>query len=187
MIELLNVKAPEILSHVPSPVADMLNGFGKPWGICGGAVRDILRGVKPKDIDIMTFENIQSIVDIVRLTNPKAIVKGPYYLFGKSKYVPIADYTPKSALDKVVISFSGVDIWSSVEYGWNEPPKGRIVEFDFTCNAIALWNDKSWSYDDEVVRHILSGEMKIVDSPRARRPHRLAHMEKKGFKLIEGK
>jgi len=181
----LDRRRDEILGHVPDWLRDPLESSGLPWGVCGGTVRDVLRGVAPRDVDVISFLSTRRLLALMADLHPNAQVKGPYTAGGRGKTpIPMAEWRAKSDVEPLVILVQGVELWSCLEYGWTRPPDGRVVEFDFTCNAMAVWNTGHLSADSADIDHVEAGRMAVVNSPRALRPHRQAHMENKGFVLV---
>jgi len=166
-------------------MTELLDGLDHPWAVCGGAVRDVIRGKTPHDIDIMSFATTRALLDAITSRRNDATVKAPYTLGGKGKVrFPAAGWISKADIEPIVIGAGNMEVWSCLEYGWTGIPKGRIEEFDFSCNAIAAWSDGTLSADDEVLHHIKTGQMAILTPKRALRPHRVGHMQAKGFRLV---
>jgi hypothetical protein len=175
----------QLFSNIPSWMIELLNETGSPYAICGGAVRDHIRGIAPKDYDIMSLASTRELLDRVKRRRSTARIKAPYNMGGMGKTdFPIHQWVSREDVEQVVIHDVPLDLWSAREYGWTEPKIGAIDVFDYTCNAIAVWNNGHVSATDEVIDHIVNGKMRMLDPKRACRPHRLAHMQAKGFELV---
>jgi tRNA nucleotidyltransferase (CCA-adding enzyme) len=142
----------------PIDIIHKLQNKGFEAYFIGGAVRDMLMNVKPKDFDIVTSATPEEIIDIFKNQCIKEV--------GKSFGVIIVDGT-EVATYRSDTYYGGSDKNVKIEYG--KTLEEDIVRRDFTINGIA-YNPKTDEFLDYVngKEDIKNKIVRFIGDPRKR-------------------
>ena len=176
-------------SEVEIEILRKLNEYGKGY-IVGGAIRDILLGLKPKDIDFTTNLPYETLKDLFSEYNPKETGKafGVLRIRVNDTEYEIAkfredNYEKKDGL-KIVPEENKVDFVEDI--------KEDLTRRDFSINAMAynevdgivdLYNGQK-DIENKVINFVGNAEERIIEDPlRILRAFRF--MSRLGFSLSE--
>ena len=176
-------------SEIEIEILRKLNEYGKGY-IVGGSIRDILLGLKPKDIDFTTNLPYETLIDLFSEYNPKETGKSFGVLrikVNKTDY-EIAkfredNYEEKDGL-KIVPEDNKVDFVDDI--------KEDLARRDFSINAMAyneadgivdLYNGQK-DIENKIINFVGNAEERIIEDPlRILRAFRF--MSRLGFSLSE--
>ncbi len=176
-------------SEIEIEILRKLNKYGKGY-IVGGAIRDILLGLKPKDIDFTTNLPYETLKDLFSEYNPKETGKafGVLRIRVNDTEYEIAKfredkYEEKDGL-KIVPEDNKVDFVDDIEED--------LARRDFSINAMAynetdgivdLYNGQK-DIENKVINFVGNAEERIIEDPlRILRAFRF--MSRLGFSLSE--
>ena len=151
-------------------ILNILNKYGKGY-VVGGAVRDILLGKKPKDVDFTTNLSYETLKNLFKDCNPKEIGKsfGVLKIICANKEYEIAKFRKDLYIEK-----NGLKLL----------PEGEKIEFlddvdedlirrDFTINAMAynlenglidLYNGQN-DIENKIINFVGLAEERIIEDP----------------------
>ena len=151
-------------------ILNILNKYGKGY-VVGGAVRDILLGKKPKDVDFTTNLSYETLKNLFKDCNPKEIGKsfGVLKITCANKEYEIAKFRKDLYIEK-----NGLKLL----------PEGEKIEFlddvdedlirrDFTINAMAynlenglidLYNGQN-DIENKIINFVGLAEERIIEDP----------------------
>ena len=176
-------------SEIEIEILRKLNEYGKGY-IVGGAIRDILLGLKPKDIDFTTNLPYETLKDLFSEYNPKETGKafGVLRIRVNDTEYEIAkfredNYEEKDGL-KIVPEENKVDFVEDI--------KEDLARRDFSINAMAynevdgivdLYNGQK-DIENKIINFVGNAEERIIEDPlRILRAFRF--MSRLGFSLSE--
>ena len=151
-------------------ILNILNKYGKGY-VVGGAIRDILLGKKPKDVDFTTNLSYETLKNLFKDCNPKEIGKsfGVLKIICANKEYEIAKFRKDLYIEK-----NGLKLL----------PEGEKIEFlddvdedlirrDFTINAMAynlenglidLYNGQN-DIENKIINFVGLAEERIIEDP----------------------
>ena len=148
-------------SEVEIEILNKLNKYGKGY-IVGGAIRDILLGLKPKDVDFTTNISYETLKTLFSEYTPKETGKS----FGVLR-IRIND------IDYEIAKFRE-DIYGKEEkVTFVDEIKNDLVRRDFTINAMAynetegiidLYNGQK-DIENKVINFVRNAEERIIEDP----------------------
>ena len=176
-------------SEIEIEILRKLNKYGKGY-IVGGAIRDILLGLKPKDIDFTTNLPYETLKDLFSEYNPKETGKAFGVLRIRVNEIDYEiakfredNYEEKDGL-KIVPEDNKVDFVDDI--------KEDLARRDFSINAMAyneadgivdLYNGQK-DIENKVINFVGNAEERIIEDPlRILRAFRF--MSRLGFSLSE--
>ena len=176
-------------SEIEIEILRKLNEYGKGY-IVGGAIRDILLGLKPKDIDFTTNISYETLKDLFSEYNPKETGKAFGVLRIRVNEIDYEiakfredNYEEKDGL-KIVPEDNKVDFVDDI--------KEDLARRDFSINAMAyneadgivdLYNGQK-DIENKVINFVGNAEERIIEDPlRILRAFRF--MSRLGFSLSE--
>ena len=176
-------------SEIEIEILRKLNEYGKGY-IVGGSIRDILLGLKPKDVDFTTNISYETLKDLFSEYNPKETGKAFGVLRIRVNEIDYEiakfredNYEEKDGL-KIVPEENKVDFVDDI--------KEDLARRDFSINAMAyneadgivdLYNGQK-DIENKVINFVGNAEERIIEDPlRILRAFRF--MSRLGFSLSE--
>ena len=176
-------------SDVEIEILNKLNKYGKGY-IVGGAIRDILLGLEPKDIDFTTNLPYETLKDLFKEYNPKETGKS----FGVLRIrVNNIDYEIAKFREDNYEEKDGIKIIpEEKKVSFVDDIKNDLARRDFTINAMAyneeegivdLFNGQK-DIENKVINFVGNAEERIIEDPlRVLRAFRF--MSRLNFSLSE--
>ena len=176
-------------SDVEIEILNKLNKYGKGY-IVGGAIRDILLGLKPKDIDFTTNLPYETLKDLFNKYNPKETGKsfGVLRIRVNDIDYEIAKFRKDNYEDKDGLKI----IPEEKKVSFVDDIKNDLARRDFTINAMAynetegivdLYNGQK-DIENKVINFVGNAEERIIEDPlRVLRAFRF--MSRLNFSLSE--
>ena len=157
-------------SDVEIEILNKLNKYGKGY-IVGGAIRDILLGLKPKDIDFTTNLPYETLKDLFNKYNPKETGKS----FGVLRIrVNNIDYEIAKFREDNYEEKDGLKIIpEEKKVSFVDDIKNDLARRDFTINAMAyneeegivdLYNGQK-DIENKVINFVGNAEERIIEDP----------------------
>ena len=157
-------------SDVEIEILRKLNEYGKGY-IVGGAIRDILLGLKPKDIDFTTNIPYETLKDLFNKYNPKETGKS----FGVLRIrVNNIDYEIAKFREDNYEEKDGIKIIpEEKKVSFVDDIKNDLARRDFTINAMAyneeegivdLYNGQK-DIENKVINFVGNAEERIIEDP----------------------
>ena len=176
-------------SDVEIEILNKLNKYGKGY-IVGGAIRDILLGLKPKDIDFTTNLPYETLKDLFNKYNPKETGKsfGVLRIRVNNIDYEIAKFREDNYEEKDELKI----IPEEKKVSFVDDIKNDLARRDFTINAMAynetegivdLYNGQK-DIENKVINFVGNAEERIIEDPlRVLRAFRF--MSRLNFSLSE--
>ena len=157
-------------SDVEIEILNKLNKYGKGY-IVGGAIRDILLGLKPKDIDFTTNLPYETLKDLFNKYNPKETGKsfGVLRIRVNDIDYEIAKFRKDNYEDKDGLKI----IPEEKKVSFVDDIKNDLARRDFTINAMAyneeegivdLYNGQK-DIENKVINFVGNAEERIIEDP----------------------
>jgi len=157
-------------SDVEIEILNKLNKYGKGY-IVGGAIRDILLGLKPKDIDFTTNLPYETLKDLFNKYNPKETGKsfGVLRIRVNDIDYEIAKFREDNYEDKDGLKI----IPEEKKVSFVDDIKNDLARRDFTINAMAyneeegivdLYNGQK-DIENKVINFVGNAEERIIEDP----------------------
>ena len=157
-------------SEVEIEILNKLNKYGKGY-IVGGAIRDILLGLEPKDIDFTTNLPYETLKDLFKEYNPKETGKS----FGVLRIrVNNIDYEIAKFREDNYEEKDGLKIVpEEKKVSFVDDIKNDLARRDFTINAMAyneeegivdLFNGQK-DIENKVINFVGNAEERIIEDP----------------------
>ena len=164
-----------LLDRVPPVIRAQLDAkaphsaTSRVWAIVGGACRDTLLGVEPRDLDIIVWLRPEELEEAF----PMHPIQNADREEGDRERDAEGDYT------HVTVKAAGVDIWSR----WEMPgPWPKMWNFDYTVNCIAVYSDGTVVCHPTAMEDLEARRL-VPERGGLYTPGREAHMLAKGFTL----
>ena len=157
-------------SEIEIEILNRLNKYGKGY-IVGGAIRDILLGLKPKDVDFTTNLPYETLKDLFGDYNPKETGKafGVLRIRVNDTEYEIAKFREDNYVEKDGLKIVPED--KKVEFV--DDIKEDLVRRDFSINAMAynevdgivdLYNGQK-DIENKVINFVGNAEERIIEDP----------------------
>ena len=157
-------------SDVEIEILNKLNKYGKGY-IVGGAIRDILLGLKPKDVDFTTNLPYETLKDLFNKYNPKETGKsfGVLRIRVNDIDYEIAKFRKDNYEDKDGLKI----IPEEKKVSFVDDIKNDLARRDFTINAMAyneeegivdLYNGQK-DIENKVINFVGNAEERIIEDP----------------------
>ena len=156
-------------SEVEIEILNKLNKYGKGY-IVGGAIRDILLGLKPKDVDFTTNISYETLKTLFSEYTPKETGKS----FGVLRIrIDNTDYEIAKFRKDNYEEKNGLKIISEKKVSFVDDIRNDLARRDFTVNAMA-YNQKEGIIDlyngqkdieNKIINFVGNAEERIIEDP----------------------
>ena len=156
-------------SEVEIEILNKLNKYGKGY-IVGGAIRDILLGLKPKDVDFTTNISYETLKTLFSEYTPKETGKS----FGVLRIrINNIDYEIAKFRKDNYEEKNGLKIISEKKVSFVDDIRNDLARRDFTINAMA-YNQKEGIIDlyngqkdieNRIINFVGKAEERIIEDP----------------------
>ena len=156
-------------SEVEIEILNKLNKYGKGY-IVGGAIRDILLGLKPKDVDFTTNISYETLKTLFSEYTPKETGKS----FGVLRIrIDNTDYEIAKFRKDNYEEKNGLKIISEKKVSFVDDIRNDLARRDFTVNAM-VYNQKEGIIDlyngqkdieNKVINFVGNAEERIIEDP----------------------
>ena len=156
-------------SEVEIEILNKLNKYGKGY-IVGGAIRDILLGLKPKDVDFTTNISYETLKTLFSEYTPKETGKS----FGVLRIrIDNTDYEIAKFRKDNYEEKNGLKIISEKKVSFVDDIRNDLARRDFTINAMA-YNQKEGIIDlyngqkdieNRIINFVGNAEERIIEDP----------------------